>query len=118
MKHAVLFILLFAATPTFADTGSICVDASSRNQYNARPLALHDVLARNALGKDQCAARISTTCIHIYRDSFVALRSLTRCIGKGDEVAVSTIDGRGERCKVTGVTPVAESYADAKYSSK
>ena len=118
MKHAVLLSLLAAATPALADTGSICVDASSRNQYNARPLALHDVLARNALGKDHRAARITTTCIHIYRDSFVALRSLTQCIGKGDEVAVSTIDGRGERCRVTGVTPVAESYTDAKYSSK
>ena len=39
-------------------------------------------------------------------------------MGKGDEVAVSTLDGRGERCKVTRVTPVAESYAEAKYSSK
>jgi hypothetical protein len=118
MKHVVLLSLLAAATPALADTGSICVDASSRNQYNARPLAQHDVLARNALGKDQRAARITTTCIHIYRDSFVALRSLTSCIGKGDEVAVSTIDGRGERCRVTGVTPVAESYVDAKYSNK
>src|SRR5689334_3959613 len=69
MKHAILFILL--ATPAFADTGSICIDASSRNQYNARPLALHDVLARNAFGSDHRAARITTTCIHIYRDSFV-----------------------------------------------
>ena len=117
MKHVVLLIFL-AATPALADTGSLCVDASSRNQYNARPLARHDVLARNAIGSDRRAARISTTCIHIYRDSFVALRSLTRCVGKGDEVAVSTIDGRGERCKVTDVTPVAESYAEAKYSSK
>jgi hypothetical protein len=117
MKHVVLLILL-AATPAFADTGSICVDASSNNQYNARPLAQHDVLARNSLGQDRRAARITTTCIHIYRDSFVALRSLTRCIDKGDEVAVSTIDGRHESCRVTGVTPVEESYADAKYSYK
>jgi len=115
MKHVVLLIFL-AATPALADTGSLCVDASGRNQYNARPLAQHDVLARNAFGSDRRAARISTTCIHIYRDSFVALQSLTRCIGKGDEVAVSTIDGRREQCKVTGVAPVAESYADAKYS--
>jgi len=116
MKHVILLSLL--ATPALADTGSICVDASDHNQYNARPIAQHDVLARNALGPDHRAARISTTCIHIYRDSFVALHSLTRCIDKGDEVAVSTIDGRSERCKVTGVTPVAESYAEAKYSSK
>ena len=117
MRYAVLSVLLFAA-PAFADTNSICVDASSQNQYNARPLSLHDVLARNALGAEKRAARVSTTCIHIYHDSIVALHSLTRCIDKGDEVAVSTIDGRRERCKVTGVAPVAESYADAKYSDK
>ncbi|HKY18365.1 MAG TPA: hypothetical protein VJL82_05475 [Rhizomicrobium sp.] len=117
MKHVVLLSLLAAATPAFADTGSICIDASSHNQYNARPLAQHDVLARNALGSDHRAARIATTCIHIYRDSLVALQSLTRCIGKGDEVAVSTIGGRHERCRVTGVTPAAESYAEAKYKN-
>src|SRR5205807_865584 len=94
---------------------SICIDASSRNQYNARPLAQHEVLAKNAFGQEKRAARLTTTCIHIYRDSFVALHSLTRCIDKGDEVAVSTIDGRHEQCRVTGVAPAAESYANAKY---
>jgi len=118
MRYLVLSVLLAATTPVWADANSICIDASSRNQYNARPLARHDVLAKNALGPEKRAARLSTTCIHIYRDSFVALRSMTRCIDKGDEVAVSTIDGRGERCKITGVAPIAESYADAKYSDK
>jgi hypothetical protein len=116
MRYAVLFLLI--ATPAFADASSICVDASSQNQYNARPLAQHDVLARNALGADHRAARITTTCIHIYRESNVALHSMTRCIGLGDEVAISTMGGRGERCRVTGVAPVTESYADAKYSYK
>ena len=115
MKFAVLSVLLSAATPAWAD--GLCIDASNRNQYNARPLSLHDVLARNAFGREKRAARLSTTCIHIYRDSLVALHSLTRCIGKGDEVAVSTIDGRREQCRVTGVAPVAESYAEAKYNS-
>lgn len=116
MKYALLSALLAVSTPALAD--SICVDASSHSYYNARPLSLHDVLARNALGAEKRAARVSTTCIHIYRDSIVALHSLTRCIDKGDEVAVSTIDGRRESCKVTGVAPVAESYADAKYSDR
>ncbi len=116
MKYAILFVLLAAATPAFADDKTICVDASDHNQYNARPLSLHDVLARNALGHEKRAARLTTTCIHIYRDSIVALHSLTRCIDKGDEVAVSTIDGRREQCRVTAVAPVVESYADAKYS--
>jgi len=118
MRYLVLSVLLAATTPVWADANSICIDASSRNQYNARPLGIHDVLARNAFGAEKRAARLTTTCIHIYRESFVALRSMTRCIDKGDEVAVSTIDGRGERCRVTGVAPIAESYADAKYSDK
>jgi len=116
MKHVLLFVLLAASTPALADPGSICVDASDRNRYNAQPLSPHEVLARNAFGKDQRAARLTTTCIHIYRGSFVALHSLTTCIGKGDEVAVSSIDGRREQCRVTGVAPAAQSYADAKYS--
>jgi hypothetical protein len=118
MKYAVLSVLLFAATPALAAPNGICVDASSQNQYNARPLAQHDVLAKNAFGQEKRAARLTTTCIHIYRDSFVALHSMTRCIDKGDEVAVSTIDGRREQCRVTGVAPAAESYADANYSYK
>jgi len=115
--YAVFSVLLAVPVPALADAGSICIDASSHNQYNARPLSQHDVLARNALGQDKRAARLTTTCIHIYRDSLVALHSLTRCIDKGDEVGISTLGGRRETCKVTGVTPVAESYADAKYSN-
>jgi len=117
MKFAVLSVVLFASTPALADTGAICVDASSRERYNARPLSVHGVLAKNAFGQEKRAVRISTTCIHIYRDSFVALRSLTKCIAMGDEVAVSTIDGRREQCKVTGVTPAEQSYAEAKYGN-
>ena len=116
MRYAALFALLVAAIPALADAGGICVDASDRNRYNARPLSVHDVLARNAFGQEKRAVRVSTTCIHIYRDSFVALHSLTKCIDKGDEVGVSTIDGRHEQCRVTGVAPADQSYADAKYS--
>jgi hypothetical protein len=76
------------------------------------------VLARNAFGHERRAARLATTCIHIYRDLLVALHSLTTCISTGDEVSVSTIDGHGQICRVTGVTTAAESYADTKYSGK
>ena len=30
--------------------------------------------------------------------------------------SVSTMGGPGERCRITKVTPAAESYADAKYN--
>jgi len=115
MRYAILAALLVAATPALADAAGICVDASDRNRYNAQPLSQHEVIAKNAFGQEKRAARISTTCIHIYRDSFVALHSMTKCIHLGDNVAVSTIDGRREQCKVTGVMPAEQSYADAKY---
>ena len=114
MKRTILSLLLLTCGPAFAQD-KLCIDASSRDQYNARPISQHEVLARNALGSDRRAARIATTCIHIYRDAMVALRSMTHCVALGDEVAVSTIDGRGERCRVTGVTPSPDSYAEAKY---
>ena len=116
MRYAVLFLLL--ATPVFADASSICIDASDHNQYNARPLSLHEVLAHNALGKEHRAARLGTTCIHIDRSSTVALHSMTRCIGLGDDVGISTMGGHSERCRVTSVAPAAESYADAKYKAE
>ena len=115
MRYAAIFLLLAAATPAMADPNGLCIDASDRNRYNAQPLSQHEVIARNAFGQEKRAARLTTTCIHIYRDSFVALHSFSKCIDKGDEVGVTTIDGRREQCKITGVTPAAQSYADAKY---
>src|SRR3954466_3048709 len=114
MKIAVLSALLLTAGPAFAQD-KLCIDASTREQYNARPISQHEVLAKNAFGADHRAARLGTTCIHIYRESNVALQSVTRCIALGEGVAVSTMGGRGEHCRVTSVTPAAESDADAKY---
>jgi len=117
MRYAVLSVLLFAAAPAFAQD-KVCIDASSGTRYNARPISQHEVLARNAIRPEKRAAVLGTTCIHIYRESFIGLHSLTQCIALGDEVSVSTMGGRGEQCRVTSVKPAAESYADAKYSYK
>jgi hypothetical protein len=111
MKFAVVFLIV--ATPAFAQEKSLCVDASRDTNYNARPISLHEVLARNALG-DKHSVRLGTTCIHVDRTARVALRSVTQCIAKGDEVATSTIDGQREVCRVTSIAP-GEDYTAAKY---
>jgi hypothetical protein len=118
MKYAVLFVILAAtSTPAFAQGNNpLCVDASQTDRYNARPLSLHTVLARNAFGSDRRAVKLDTTCIHVDRGAFVSLHSFTRCIAVGDDVVTSVIGGHREICRVTGMTPVAESYGDAKYS--
>jgi hypothetical protein len=114
MKHLVLLLLLLVPGTAFAQD-RICIDASSGSRYNARAISQHEVLARNATGAEKRAAVLGTTCIHMYRDSIVALHSLTQCVALGDEVGVSTMGSPGERCKVTSVKPAAQSYADAKY---
>jgi len=122
MKYVILSVLLLGTSSAFAQDkvpanteGRVCVDATSGTRYNARPISQHEVLARNAIGPEKRAAVLGTTCIHIYRESTIGLHSLTQCIGLGDDVGVSTMGGRSERCRVTSVKPAAETYADAKY---
>ena len=115
MKLAILFVIL-AATPAFAQDRPLCVDASHDGRYNARPLSLHTVLARNAFGEDRRAVKLETTCIHVDRAAFVSLHSFSQCIAIGDDVVTRVIGGHSEICRITGVTPAAQSYADAKYS--
>lgn len=92
-----------------------CLRADSRDAYNARPLSLHEVLAKNAFGSDHRAYRVTTTCIHVDRTATVALHAMTSCLALGDDVSTVTIDGQREVCRVTSVTPAAEDYATAKY---
>jgi hypothetical protein len=118
MKYALLVpAFIAAATPAFAqDNKPICVDASRDGRYNARPLSLHTVLARNAFGSDQRAVKLETTCIHVDRAAYISLSSFNRCIAVGDDVIVNIPGGHREVCRVTRVIPAEESYADAKYS--
>ena len=93
----------------------LCVGASRGSAYNARPVSLHEVLARNSTG-DMRGVRLGTTCIHVDRAANVVIAFLTQCIGKGDEVAVS-IPG-GPREMLPGQQRVArlpEDYARREY---
>ena len=122
MKLAVLFVIFAASAapafaPALAQDKPLCVDASQHDRYNARPLSLHTVLARNAFGEDRRAVKLETTCIHVDRAAFISLHSFTRCIAVGDDVVTSVLGGPREICRVTGVTPAAQSYGDAKYSA-
>lgn len=116
MKFAALLLTIAVTAPAFAQDKPLCVDASQTDRYNARPLSLHTVIARNAFGSDHRAVKLETTCIHVDRAAFVSLRSFTRCIAIGDDVVTSILGGGREICRVTKVSPAGESYADAKYS--
>ncbi len=107
------FLLLLSLAAPAADR-PICVRANHADDYNARPIGQPDIFAQNSLG-DRRPVRISTTCIHIYPDSFVSLHSAFTCIGMGDQVFAHTIDGHGETCRVAKVTAFIEGSIAAPY---
>jgi hypothetical protein len=92
----------------------ICVRAERNTDYNARPIGRHDILVQNSVG-DRRPVRASTTCIHIWPDSFVAVHSSLACLSMGDEVSARTIGGPGERCRVSKVTPFVPGSIQAPY---
>ena len=118
MKYAVILaacsILSLPAMAADAPPKSICVQAQRKTDYNARPINQHDVLIQNSVG-DRRPLRLATTCIHIYPDSFVAVRSAFYCVGVGDQVSARTIDGQGESCRVSKVTPFVPDSIQAPY---
>jgi hypothetical protein len=111
---AIVFLGLLTAPALAQSDKPICVDAMRGDNYNARPISPHDVLARNAIGAEKRSVRLGTSCIHIDRAANVGLHSFGHCIARGDDVAVTVPGGPGETCKVTSVTP-GEDYAGAKY---
>ena len=117
MKLVALFLAFTAiAAPAFAQDKPLCVDASRDGRYNAQPLSLHKVIARNTFGTDKRAVTLETTCIHVDRAAFISLRSFSQCIAVGDDVVASVPGGHRELCRVTKVSPATQSYGDVKYS--
>lgn len=121
MKVPVCLALLLSAAPVLAQPPApppqkpVCIRASSSNDYNARPIGLHEVLARNQLGSDHRAVRLMTTCTHIDRMANVGLKSFGYCVAMGDTVATQVPMGPREVCRVTGISQVPEDYAKAEY---
>lgn len=118
MKVPVCLALFLSAAPAIAQPPPqkpVCIRAGDNNDYNARPIGLHEVLARNQMGSDRRGVRLTTTCTHIDRTATIALRATTYCIRQGDTVTVSVPLGRRETCRVTAVSQVPEDYAKAEY---
>lgn len=118
MKVPVCLALALTAAPAIAQPPPqkpVCIRASDSNDYNARPIGLHEVLARNALGHDRRGVRVMTTCTHVDRTATIGLRSMGYCLAMGDLVVTSVPLGMRERCRVTAISQVPEDYAKAEY---
>jgi hypothetical protein len=118
MKAAILAGLLVAVpAAAWAEDApaippkSVCVDANLG--YHARSLNQHDVYIENAVGKRR-SARLKTSCINLEPSVAIAVHSSFICIGMGDDVSASTIDGHREQCVVTRVLPYVPEEGDKK----
>lgn len=101
---------LLLSSPAFADdvpdNKEPCLNPSS--SYAARWLEGHDIWAQNHMGKNRSPVRVSTTCIALRNTDFIRFEAVSRCLGKGDSVIATNIDGRRQICRVTNVEPYVE----------
>lgn len=97
-----------AFQPALADdqTGS-CLNPHF--SYRAQPDGLHDVVAENTIGSHRAKVHITTSCIDLHDADVISLGTAFGCLGKGDHVVATSIDGRRQRCIVTNITPAATS---------
>ncbi len=101
MKFAyAVFVALLAATPSQA---GVCLDPHW--DYQAHWLAGHDIVARQTLGHGNKALKISTTCINLEAADTIRLATSLGCIGMGDDVFASKIDGHRQHCRISHVEP-------------
>jgi hypothetical protein len=112
-------LLLVAAVFAAASTAALadapkasCIDP--HRSYVARPLNQHDIFVQTSMGKPKPPVRMKTTCIFLEPAISVRFSSAFTCVGQGDTVMASTVDGRRETCRVTRVLPYEPEAGDIK----
>jgi hypothetical protein len=96
---------LLAGAPLAAQAadGKVCLDP--HYSYQARAIGGHDIVAKPTLGHDHRELRLTTTCIDLSSAFNISLSSEFQCLGRGDSVFTSTIDGERQTCRITNVQP-------------
>jgi hypothetical protein len=87
-----------------------CIDP--HRSYVARPLNHHDVFVQNSMGAPRPPVRLKTSCTYLDPAIGIGLSSQFTCMGLGDTVVATTIDGKREACVVTKVLAYAPEQGD------
>jgi len=105
-------LILFAVGANAEAPKSVCID--THRSYEAHTLGLHDIVIRSTMGKPRPALRLSTTCTALEKADVVSVNSTFGCVGMGDTVVATKIDGHRQLCRVSRVAPYAPSEAPAQ----
>jgi len=100
-----LLLTGIALQPALAD-GNACLNP--RFSYHAQPTGNHDVVAQNTIGSHTARVRITTSCIDLHNADIISFSTAFGCLGKGDGVVATGIDGRRQGCVITKVVPDAQ----------
>jgi hypothetical protein len=107
MKIAYVAIAgLLAVAPVAAAApprDTVCVNP--HYDYQARWLSGHDIVIKQTFGHDQRELKLSTTCIDLDKPDLIRVSSSFNCVGMGDDVFISKIDGHRQACRISHVEP-------------
>lgn len=73
--------------------------------YRAQPAGLHDLIAENTIGSHVTKLHVTTSCIDLHDADVISLNTAFGCLGRGDDVVATGIDGRRQHCIVTNIVP-------------
>jgi hypothetical protein len=105
-------LVLFALGTNAQAAKSVCID--THRSYEAHTLGLHDVIIRSSIGKPRPALQLSTSCFGFDKADIVSVSSQFGCIGLGDAVVATKIDGHRQACLVTRVAPYVPAETPAR----
>lgn len=106
--HPVLAATLLLAGGAHAEpppgaARTVCVDPKFGHQV--RVLNAREVVAMMTVGRDRREVKLTTTCVGLQREDHLTLSTDFACIGKGDTLVATKIDGHRQSCSVTDVAP-------------
>jgi hypothetical protein len=101
-KELFLAALLAGASSAVSAAPRLCLNPHF--DYEAHAIDAHNLVVKNTIGPNRTPLTVKTSCIDLSVAHYFSLSSIFTCIGPGDNVVATTIDGQREGCRVTGIT--------------
>ena len=115
MRHIAIpsvALFLFALGANAQAYAGTCIDPHS--SYEAHAVGGHDVIIHSTIGKRRAPLQLTTTCINLEKSDVVSVGSSFGCVGVGDTVVATKIDGHREVCNISRVAPYSPPNASSQ----